>query len=94
MHGQRREAVVFSASTSDVSQTPKESNGQRRYVNAAAGEGGMHFLPTRGLLKYSREVDSYVYDLFTGGISTRRKNITSHDPGIFMSLLSDFIIYM
>jgi hypothetical protein len=53
--GKSHEALVFSASTSDVSQTPRESNGRRRYAKAAAGEGGMHFLPTQGLLKDSIE---------------------------------------
>ena len=38
--GKSHEALVFSASTSDVLQTPKESSGRCGYANAAAGEGG------------------------------------------------------
>jgi hypothetical protein len=53
--GKSHEALGFSASTSDVSQTPKESNGRRQYARAAAGERVIHFLPTQGLLKGSVE---------------------------------------
>lgn len=53
--GKTHEALVFSASTSDVSQTPGESNGRRQHIRAAAGEGVMHFLPTQGLLEGSVE---------------------------------------